>query len=122
MKITLLGSERLRLDDAAAAMTIEAASSAEEYTPFHMLAGGLAYCVHGVLSSWARQARLDVSGLAIEVTWEFTEDPHRIGRLEVSITWPGLPEQRRSAAVRAAGTCAVHATLTHPPAIDVRVA
>ena len=121
MKITLLGDDALRLEGTDGMMTIEAPSADRFYSPFHMLASGLASCTFSVLLSWATHARLSAEDLAVEVRWEFAEDPHRVGRMAVSIAWPGLPEERRAAAQRAAATCAVHRTLEHPPAISIAV-
>ena len=122
MKITLLSDERIRLEGAAGPMTIEAESAEMSYSPFHMLASGLATCVFSVLYSWASHAKLPADQLAIEVGWTFAEEPHRVGSMAVALDWPGLPEGRRAAAERAAHLCAVHNTLTHPPEITVSVA
>ncbi len=122
MKITLLSEERIRLEDAAGPMTIMADSAEMTYSPFHMLASALATCVFSVLHSWASHAQLAADRLAVEVGWRFAEHPHRVGGLAVTIEWPGLPEERRAAAGRAASLCAVHATLTHPPEIAVELA
>lgn len=120
MKITLLSDDALRLNASVGPMTIEAPTAGQQYSPFHMLASGLAYCTFSVLYSWATHAKLDASGLAIEVRWEFTEDPHRVGVLHMTYEWPNLPEQRRAAAIRVAETCGIHNTLRHPP--DIRIA
>ncbi|HUF26184.1 MAG TPA: OsmC family protein [Gemmatimonadaceae bacterium] len=117
MKITLLSDHALRLDASEGPMTIEAPSVEQQYSPFHMLASALAYCTFSVMYSWATHARLDAAGLALEVRWEFAEDPHRVGAIHMTYEWPQLPEQRRSAALRVAETCAIHATLRHPPTI-----
>jgi uncharacterized OsmC-like protein len=99
------------------------ADSAEmTYSPFHMLASGLATCVFSVMHSWASHAELPAERLAVEVGWSFAEHPHRVGRFVVTVRWPGLPEARLTAAERAASLCAVHATLTHPPEIAVEIA
>lgn len=119
MRITLLSDERIRLTDAAGPMTIEAESAEMSYSPFHMLASGLAVCIFSVLHSWASHAKLPAEALAIEVGWSFAEQPHRVGALDVRIDWPGLPESRRRAAERAAHLCPIHTTLTHPPQITV---
>ena len=122
MKITLLGDDALRLEDSAGMLTVEAPSAGEQYSPFHMLASGLATCTFSVLHSWASHAGLDPSTLAIEVRWAFAEQPHRVGSLSVTLHWPGLPADREPAAKRAAALCAVHKTLEHPPAITIGMA
>jgi uncharacterized OsmC-like protein len=87
-----------------------------------MLASSLAMCTFSVLYSWATNAKLDVATLALELEWTFAEQPHRVGDIRVTVQWPGLPPARLAAAQRAAGLCAVHATLHRPPAIAIAVA
>jgi uncharacterized OsmC-like protein len=122
MKITLLTDESLRLEDDGGPLTIEAPTADQAYSPFHMMASGLALCTFSVLHSWATNVKLEVRGLAIEVKWEFADKPHRVGAYAVTLRWPGLPLERRETALRAAKLCTVHATLEHPPAIAMEVA
>ena len=121
MKITLLSDERIRLEGTAGPMSIEAESAETQYSPFHMLASGLATCTFSVLHSWATHATLSADDLAIEVGWTFTEDPHRVGSMEVALHWPSLPEARRNAAARAADLCTITKTLQNPPEVRVEV-
>lgn len=117
MKITLLGEDGVRLEPIPGPMTIEADSADQLYSPFHMLASSLAFCTYSVLASFASNAKIGFDDIAIEVKWNFAENPHRVDEIEMRIEWPSLPEARRSAAGRVADLCAVHATLTHPPTI-----
>ena len=121
MKITLLSDERIRLDGRAGPMTIEAESAEMTYSPFHMLASALATCVYSVLASWGTNAKLPIEELVVEVGWSFVENPHRVGRYEVELLWPSLPEGRRAAAERAAHLCTVHKTLQMPPEVHMQV-
>lgn len=113
MKITLQGEDAILLTATEGMLTIEAESAEQSYGPFHMLGSSLAYCTFSVLYSWATNSEIDVGDLQIRVSWEFADDPHRVGKLTMEITWPGLPENRRAAAERASQLCAVHATLSH---------
>ena len=119
MKLTLLGEDAIRLEPVPGPLTIEASSGEQHYSPFHMLAGGLAYCTFSVLYAWAANAGLPADDLILEVRWSFGEDPHRVDRLDVGFAWPSLPERRHDAARRVAEMCTVHATLQHPPRVDV---
>lgn len=121
MKITLLASDRIRLDGGAGPMTIEAESAEMSYSPFHMLASGLATCTLSVLHAWAANAKIPAGDLAIEVGWSFVEEPHRVGAMRVDIEWPGLPEARRTAARRVADLCTVKVTMKHPPEFTTQV-
>ena len=121
MKITLLSDDRIRLDGRAGPLSVEADSAEMQYSPFHMLASGLATCTYSVLASWGTHAKLPVDDLAIEVGWSFAENPHRVGGMDVDVIWPSLPEERRNAAVRAAGLCTIKKTLETPPQVAVEV-
>jgi len=121
LKITLLSDERIRVDAEAGPMSIEAESAEMSYSPYHMLASGLATCTLSVLHAWATNAKLPTQGLALEVGWSFVEDPHRVGAMNVEIDWPGLPENRLTAAKRVADLCTVKITFAHPPQITTEV-
>lgn len=121
MKITLLSDDRIRLDGRAGPLSVEADSAEMSYSPFHMLASGLATCTYSVLASWGTHARLSVDDLAIEVGWKFVEEPHRVGSMDVDVLWPSLPPERRNAAIRAAGLCTIKKTLEMPPTVAVEV-
>lgn len=121
MKITLIAENGIRLEPLPGPMTIEADSSDQLYSPFHMLGSGLAFCTYSVLASWASNAKLHSDDIVIEVRWTFVEDPHRIGKIEMSVQWPSLPAPRQSAAQRVAHMCAIHATLTQPPELATTV-
>ncbi len=121
MKITLLSDDRIRLDGRAGPLAVEADSAEMQYSPFHMLASGLATCTYSVLASWGTHAKLPIDDIAIEVGWTFAEDPHRVGSMDVDVIWPSLPEERRNAAVRAAGLCTIKKTLETPPQVAVEV-
>ena len=113
MKIVLEGEDAILLTATEGALTIEATSAEQSYSPFHMLGSALAYCTFSVLYSWASNSDLDAAGLQVRVRWEFADNPHRVGQMWSELSWPSLPENRRAAAERAAGLCAVHATLSH---------
>ena len=121
MKIILLSDDAIRLEPIPGPMTIEALSAEQSYSPFHMLASGLATCTFSVMYAWATHASLDVDDLAVEVRWTFAEDPHRVDTMNVTFEWPSLPPKRHAAARRVAEMCTIHATLLHPPTISVEL-
>ncbi|MEO7366616.1 MAG: OsmC family protein [Gemmatimonadaceae bacterium] len=121
MKITLTAEDAIRLEPTTGPMTIEAESADQLYSPFHMMASGLAFCTYSVLASWASNAKLESDDIVVDVRWTFAEDPHRIGDIALKIGWPSLPAPRRVAAERVAAMCAIHATLSHSPNIVTTV-
>lgn len=122
MKITLLSDDAIRLEPTPGPLTIDAPSEELGYSPFHMLASSLASCTFSVLHSWATQAKLSVDDLSLEVRWRFADDPHRVSDIGVIFDWPSLPAARLAAARRVAELCTIHATLTHPPSIQILAA
>jgi Predicted redox protein, regulator of disulfide bond formation len=121
MKISLISEDGIRLEPLPGPMTIEAATEDQLYSPFHMLGSGLAFCTYSVLASWASHAKLESDDIVIEVHWNFVEDPHRIGKIDMKVDWPSLPPQRQAAAQRVADMCAIHASLQHPPDLSTTV-
>jgi uncharacterized OsmC-like protein len=119
LKIILLAEDTVRLEPEPGPMTIEALSADQLYSPFHMLASGLAFCTYSILASWADTAKLSADDCAIEVRWTFVEEPHRIGATTLTLDWPSLPAARTAAAKRVAELCPIHATLHHPPATTI---
>lgn len=119
MKITLLSEDSIRLEPVPGPMTIEALTAEQSYSPFHMLAGGLAYCTFSVLYAWAEHAKLDARDLTIDVAWTFADDPHRVAGYDLRFNWPALPPNRLEAARRVAELCTVHATFLHPPVVSI---
>lgn len=119
VKITLLSEESIRLEPEPGPMTIEAPTADQLFSPFHMMGSALAYCTFSVMYAWAESARLNALDITMDVSWTFADDPHRVAAYELRFRWPSLPEHRRGAANRVAQLCAVHATLSHPPAISI---
>jgi uncharacterized OsmC-like protein len=119
VKITLISESSIRLEPTGGPMTIEAITAEQTYSPFHMMASGLAYCTFSVMYAWAEHAKLEGSDLTLEVAWEFADDPHRVARYDVRFSWPSLPAKRLEAAKRVAQMCTVHATLTQSPQIVI---
>lgn len=119
MKITLVSEDSIRLEQTPGPMTIEAASADQQYSPFHMLASSLAYCTFSILHSWAENKNLSPDGLSVDVAWQFAEKPHRVGSLQITFAWPGLPADRVEHAKRVAALCTVHKTLEHVPTMTI---
>lgn len=119
MKLTLLSDDSIRLEPIPGPMTIEALSAEQSYSPFHMMAGGLAYCTFSVMHAWASTAKVDAGDLTLEVAWTFSDKPRRVATYDIRFDWPSLPESRLAAAKRVAEMCTVHATLKNPPEISI---
>lgn len=119
MKITLLSEDSVRLEPVPGQMTIEAPTAEQSFSPFHMLASGLAYCTFSVMYAWAESAGLDAGDLTLEVSWTFAQNPQRVDRYDMRFRWPSLPARRLEAARRVATLCTIHATFAQPPVIAI---
>ena len=122
MKIILLSDESIRLEPATGQLTVEAESADREFSPYQMLAGGLAVCTFGVMQSWASNAGVNADDLVIDVSWSFADNPRRVGAMELSYEWPSLPEDRKRVAQRVAELCPLHKTLVQSPSVTIRPA
>lgn len=120
MEIHLATDDRIRLTAEGEGFAFEP-GEASTLSPFHLLAASLATCTYSVLVGYAEHARLPTDGLAIDVSWELDGDPFRVTRMEMAIEWPGLPESRHAAAVRAASHCTIHHTLQEGSAVETKV-
>ena len=120
MRIVLETEHRIRLIPGDEGFMLEAGEAG--LSPFHLLAAGLATCTHSVLHDWAHHAGLPLEGLEVVVEWEIGDAPLRVTGMDMEIVWPGLPAERRKAAVRAAAQCTVHNTLSHGTPVETRVA
>jgi uncharacterized OsmC-like protein len=119
VKLTLLTEDSIRLEPIPGPMTIEAPTPDRAYSPFHMVAGGLAYCTFSVMYAWAENAGLNAEDLVVDVSWKFADEPYRVGSYAIQFVWPSLPAKRLAAAKRVAEMCTLHATFEHPPAISI---
>ena len=119
VKLILLTDDSIRLEPVPGPMTIEAPTADQSYSPFHMVAGGLAYCTFSVMYAWAENAGITGDDLVIDVSWTFADEPYRVSKYAVEFTWPSLPAKRLAAAKRVAEMCTIHATLLHAPRISI---
>jgi uncharacterized OsmC-like protein len=122
MRILLDGEQAIRVQAAGSGLEIESTDLAVTFSPLHMLAASLGTCTIAVLATWATQVGIGLEGLEIGLEWEYVDDPYRVGRYDMKLTWPELPEERREAALRVAKHCTVEHTLQHPPEIEVSFA
>lgn len=120
MKITLADGDSIEIEGEGGTLAIEA-TPGRSYSPFDMLASALGTCTFSVLNSWAAQAKLDPSRLKIRIEWKQHPETHRVQSIAMNIEWPGLPQERRSAVIRAATLCSIHRTLTVPPEIAIEI-
>ena len=88
-------------------------------TPTEIFVAGLGACIAYYAERFLRRGGLSTEGLEVACEYDWAENPHRVGAIDVTVTAPGLTDDRREAFERVIDHCAVHNTLRHPPAITV---
>lgn len=119
MRITVEGETALVVTAAGEGLEIE--EEGGHFGPLEMLAASLATCTVAVLASWGGNVGLEPDDLTVRLEWEYADDPYRVGRYDLQVRWPSVPEERRARARRVVEACTVHHTLTHPPEMEVRI-
>ncbi|MDQ3034340.1 MAG: OsmC family protein [Myxococcota bacterium] len=106
--------------DGAGHLHVEGDAGGEGFGPLQMLAASLALCTASVLVAYDEGVvHVGTAGLSVRVRWSYDEG--RVARMQMAITWPELPENRVEPARRAAATCTVHRTLSHPTDVETTV-
>ncbi len=92
----------------------------EGMTPVECLAVSLGSCVAYFAARFAQRHALPVEDLRVTTGWDYVEQPHRVGRFDVWLSFRGtLDAAMRDRLQRVVEGCTVHHTLTHPPEIRV---
>ena len=91
-------------------------------TPTELFVVSLGSCVAFYAERFLRRHRLATEGLLVSCSYEWAEDPHRVGSLDLTVDAPGLPPEKRVAFERVIEHCTIHNTLHHPPEVRIRLA
>ena len=85
------------------------------FSPTDLVAAALSSCMLTVMGIVAKRHGIDLTGTTAHVVKEMVNTPERrIGRLEVTVTFPrSYPDEQRALLERAALACPVHHSL-HP--------
>lgn len=90
-------------------------------TPTELFLGGLAACVAFYAERFLRRNGLPMAGLQVTCSYEWAENPHRVGEVRLTVDAPGLTPQKRAAFERVVEHCTVHNTLRQPPNVSLKV-
>ncbi|GAC1565094.1 MAG: hypothetical protein NVS2B7_39240 [Herpetosiphon sp.] len=118
MQLTIVTDEHVRLNTAGDGFDV----IGDHFGPLQMLAASLAICTASVVLAYADTAHLSVDGFGIDLTWNYVDDPYRVGTYQMTLLIPAtVPPARHKALLRAAETCTVHNTLLHAPTIATEI-
>lgn len=91
-------------------------------TPTELFAASLAACVAFYAERFLRRNDLTTDGLKVTCDYGWAQKPHRVGKIDLVVDAPGLPDARREAFARVIDGCTLHNTLRQPPDVRVTVA
>jgi putative redox protein len=115
-----LGNKKVKLThtDSGAEITTDAPKDnngeGSLFSPTDLFAASLGTCMVTVMSIFAERRSINIEKCTFELTKEMTQNPRRIGKLNVTIHLPqSLTEDERNYLEKAAKGCPVHHSL-HP--------
>ena len=88
-------------------------------TPTEHFVASLGACVAFYAERFLRRHELSTQGLRVTCDYTWAENPHRIGRIDVGVDVPGLPQARRQAFTRVVEHCTVHNSLLYPAEVRI---
>lgn len=91
-------------------------------TPTELFLAGLAGCVAFYGARFLRRHGLATEGLVVTCNYKWTENPHRVGEIDLLVEAPALTPERREAFSKVIDHCTVHNTLRQPPEVRISVA
>ena len=64
----------------------------------------------------------DLKGLEVESSWNFAENPHKVGEISLTVKLPcEISESEKKGLLRSIEHCTIKNTLEHPPNIRIRL-
>jgi uncharacterized OsmC-like protein len=91
-------------------------------TPVELLVAAVGSCMAMHIAKYCKGAKLPHEGFGIDLDFQMSKDPLRIGSIMADITLPlGFPQDRIDAVRRAAEQCPVKNTLKESTALDMDI-
>jgi len=94
----------------------------EGMTPVELLNASLSACAAYYVSFFLKRRVQDLNGLEVMASWQYSEKPHRVGTVNLTIIPPrALTEQEKTGLLKSIEQCTVENTLKNAPEINVEV-
>ena len=91
-------------------------------TPVELLGASLSGCAVYYTYLFLKRRIKDLKGLEIKATWQFLEDPHRVGIINLLVVPPRtLTESEKSGLLKTIEHCTVENTLKNTPDIKIEI-
>ena len=90
-------------------------------SPVELFVGSLASCVGYFVGKFCTRHDIPQEGLSVEAEWTMTENPHRVGHVDVSIHLPHrITPELKDRLLKVAHGCTVHQSLSQAPTVAIR--
>ena len=91
-------------------------------TPVELFIASLSTCVGYFVGRYCARHHIATDRLAIDVDWDYAEQPHRVGEIRLRLILPtDLTEEQQQALLKVAQGCTVHRSLTIPPNVEIEL-
>ena len=92
-------------------------------SPVELFVGSVASCVSYFVGRFCARHGIPADGLSVEAEWAMAEQPHRVGRIDLSIHLPhSTTREMKERLLKVAHGCTVHQSLLFPPTVGVTLA
>ncbi len=124
LTVKYIGGKRFEASCRSHKITIDPPESVggtdEGMNPVELLIASVASCAAYFAMTFLSRRVEELAGLEVRCGWQYSEDPHRVGIMDLTIVLPAdLGERDKEGLPRAVDDCAVKSTLEHPPRIRV---
>ena len=90
--------------------------------PTEMLCASLGACIGLMLDEYCRRNSYNDGNVLLSLTYQMGSTPKRIEVITLDIELPkDFPPEKRKTVLKIAQACPIHATLSHPPRIDIDI-
>lgn len=90
--------------------------------PVELLNAAIASCAAFYAMMFLSHRAMNLSGLMVSCSWQYSEDPHRVGSIDLTIITPcarALTEPEKKGLLRSVEHCTIKNTLEQPPKIRI---
>jgi len=123
--VTYLGRDQMRVEARGHVLFVDQpvveGGDDTAVTPTEMFLSGLAACVGFYAERFLRRNQLGTVGVTVGCDYSWTENPHRIGAIALTVSAPGLTADKRDAFLRVIERCTLHNTLHEPPRLTIQL-
>ena len=125
VSVSYVGGDRLRIEvrghQLSTDQPVEDGGEDSAPTPTELFIASLGACVAFYAERYLSRHNLVKAGLTVNCAYRWAEGPHRVGWIDVAVEAPGVPPEKWGGLIRVIERCAVHNTLTHPPAVRIHM-